>query len=306
VARWDAIGEDIYGSGSPGMDALGDSKAIQKLERQKAEAVDKVVRPPMKAPVSAKTQRLSMLPGDVSYVDETASGAKYEPAIKVPPDSIAAVEGSIREHEHRIEETYYMNLFLMMAMDSAQQPRTARDIAERSEEKMLMLGPVVDRDQDEVLDPLHNRVARILARRHKLPPVPASLQGQRIKVQYISIMAQAQKLVATAATERYLSIIGSTSAINKEILDIPNFDKMMRNYAEMLGLKPDEINAEDVVKMLREARAQQTAQAQALAAAQQTAETAKVASQADTSGDNVLTRLMQGTGMQSPTPYGRA
>jgi len=185
---------------------------------------------------------------------------------------------------------------MLMRQDSGVQPRTAEEIKQMYGEKMLMLGPVVERDNDEVLDPLHDRVVKILARRGKLPPMPAKMQGRSVKIEYTSIMAQAQKLLGTAAIERFTSYIGSTSAINKDILDLPNWDKMIKNYAEALGIKADELNPEDVIQAMRQQRAQQAQAQQAMAAAQQGAEAAKAAAGAQITPDNLLGRLMGATG----------
>ncbi len=296
VARWDVIGEDVYGTGCPGMDMLGDVKAIQLYEKRKAETTEKIIRPPLKAPVAARSAALSQLPGHVSYVDETAAGTKVEPLVQVRADAVSALEASIREHERRVMSTAYADLFQMMMMDDSTQPRTAREINERHEEKMLQLGPVVERDQDEVLDPIHNRVVKILWRRGKLPPMPKVLAGRRVKVEYISTMAQAQKLLGTSSTERFVSFIGSTSAVSKEILDIANFDKIGRRYAENLGMAPDEVRSEEEVNELRAQRrqAEQAAQqAESMAAGAQAAE---AASRADLSGDNALSRLLNSVG----------
>lgn len=304
VARWNVIGEDIYGSDCPGMDCLGDNKGMQVIEKRKAEAVDKTVRPPMKAPVSAKTQRLSMLPGDVSYVDESAQSAKYEPAIEIRAESITAASESINDHVDRINQTFYVHLFLAMLMRSdnrGKQPPTAAEVRMIDAEKLLMLGPVVTRDNDDVLDPLHNRIVRILARRGKLLPLPKSLRGRTIKIQYISLMAQAQKLLSTGTTERFVSFVGSLSAAVPKVLDLPAWDTIVRNYADMMGMHPDEINTDDVVQALRAAAAQaQQAQAQT-AALKQGADAAKAASQAELSKDSMLSRLLAGTGMLPPT-----
>jgi len=304
VARWEVIGEDIYGSSCPAMDCLGDNKGMQVLERRKAEAVDKTVRPPMKAPISAKTQRLSMLPGDVSYVDETASGAKFEPAIVIRGESIAAAREAIGDHEDRINQTFYVHLFLAMIMrqqnGGGKQPITATEVTEQHQEKMLMLGPVVTRDNDDVLDPLHNRILHIGIRNKKLPPPPDTLMGKRIKIEYISIMAQAQKLLGTAASERFASFVGSLSAAVPAVLDLPNWDKIVKNYAEMLGVSPDEINTEEVIQAIRQA-AQQAKQAATMGQSMATgAEAAKAASQAQLGSDSVLSRLLAGTGMTPP------
>jgi hypothetical protein len=308
VARWDVIGEDVYGSGCPGMNALGDCKGLQVLEKRKAEAAAMINKPPMKAPVSARAARLSLLPGDVSYVDETAQTAKFSAAVETRPDAVTVMKDAIVEHERRIVEIFFANLFEMMLLDDRQQPATAREIDERHNEKMLMLGPVVERDEDDVLDPLHNRAIRVLYRRGKLLPVPRSLLQSRVKIEYISIMAQAQKLLGIASTERAVSFTGSTSAIQKEVLDIPNWDVLTRRYLEKLGLAPDEINTPEVVAQLRAARAQEAQMAQMAQQAQvagQAAQAAKVASETDMTGDTALSRLLNTVG-GGGGPIGRA
>ena len=59
----------------------------------------------------------------------------------------------IRDKENRIQRAFYEDLFLMLA-NSDRRQITAREIAERHEEKLLMLGPVLERIHGELLDPL--------------------------------------------------------------------------------------------------------------------------------------------------------
>jgi hypothetical protein len=55
---------------------------------------------------------------------------------------------------------------------------TAREVAERHEEKLLQLGPVMERLQDELLDPLIRRAFGILWRGGYLPEPPKSSGGR--------------------------------------------------------------------------------------------------------------------------------
>jgi hypothetical protein len=295
VGRWYVTGEDVYGSGSPGMEALGDCKALQLYERRKAQAVDKIINPPMKGAASLQKGRLSLLPGDTTYLPDHIADKGLSPAIEVHPATVTVADAAIREIERRIEDAFFTRLFMMMLEDEAQQPRTARDIDERHEEKMLQLGPTVERNQDEVFDPFVNRVCQILIRRGKVRPPPPQLGG-RVKIEYISVMAQAQKILATSATDRFLRMVGSVSAVKKEILDIPNFDRLVRRYAENLGLAPDEVNPEEVVKQWRSQRAQEDQAAKMLEAEGVAAQNAKVMSETDMSSDSALSRLLSTVG----------
>ena len=69
------------------------------------------------------------------------NGQSFRPAIDVRLD-LGALAADIAEVQGRIKEAFYANLFLMMA-ESDRREITAREIDERREEKMLMLGPVL-------------------------------------------------------------------------------------------------------------------------------------------------------------------
>lgn len=296
--RWDLTGEDVYGR-SPGMDALGDAKALQWLERRKAQLVDKLANPPMVAPASLRNGRTSLLPGDVTFVDVASGGQKFEPAMQVNPVGVQLVDSSIREYEARINAIFFADLWLMMS-ESDRRQITAREVDERHEEKMLQLGPVLERLQDELLDPLIDRLFGIGMRRGWFPIPPQELSGQDLKVEYISIMAQAQKLLGTAAVERLASFVGSMAQAKPDVLDKLNVDEMVDEYASMLGTKPDLVVPDEQVAEIRAARAQAAAQQQQAAMAQQAAQGAKLLSETDMQGDNGLTRMLGAMGGTVP------
>jgi hypothetical protein len=295
VARWGTDGEDLYGTGCPGMDALGDVKTLQVLAKKHLIGVETLMTPPMKIPASAKLSRASAQPGDITHLDETAVG-KFESVLDIPPAAIEAVNNSMAIHERRIMETFYATLFLMISMDERTQPSTAREINERHEEKMLQLGPVIEQDQTDVLGPFHNRVVGILARKGKLPPVPKKLLGQRVQVVNVSIMAQAQKLLGTSATERAVSFVGSLAAVKKEVLDNLNMDQIIRRYCGALGLSPSDLNPKEVVEAMRQQRLSSEQNTAAMEQSLAAVQGAKVASQTDMSGDTALSRLVNTVG----------
>lgn len=286
--RWNITGEDVYGS-SPGMDALGDCRALQLLEKRKAQAIDKVVNPPMNAPTSMLNKRASLLPGDVNYFDGV-NGQTFTPAMTIMPQAIGIIGAEVREHEKRINSAFYADLWLMLA-ESDRRQITAREVSERHEEKMLQLGPVLERLQDELLDPLIDRAFNILLRSGQLPPPPEELQGMELRVEYISMMAAAQKMLGITGIERVASFVGSLAAVKPDVVDKLNLDKIIDEYSDNVGVKPDLINSGEEVDALREGRAkaaQAQAQGQAMAVA---AQGAKTLSETDMEGDSALSRL---------------
>jgi hypothetical protein len=65
--RWNVTGNDPYGR-SPGMDAIGDTKSLQVLEKRGAQVVDKLANPPMTATTAMKNEPTTVIPGGVTYV----------------------------------------------------------------------------------------------------------------------------------------------------------------------------------------------------------------------------------------------
>lgn len=292
--RWHVTGVDIYGR-SPGMDVLGDIKALQIEQKRKAQGIDKMVNPPLQAPSSLRGQSASVLPGGVTYVD-TMQGNQggFRPTYEVNP-RLGELQQDIQETQYRIQQGFYSDLFQMM-MNSDRRQITAREIDERHEEKLLMLGPVLERLHTELLNPLIDRTFNIMARNELLPPAPEELAGVTLKVEYISVMAQAQKAIGTGAIERLAGFIGNMSAVKPEVLDKFDADQSVDEYAEMLGVPPKIVVPDDVVQQVREERMQMQQQQMQMEQINQGAQAAKVMSDADTGGENILSDIIGGIG----------
>ena len=295
VVRWELTGEDVYGS-SPGMNALGDAQALQLYEKRKAQAVDKIVSPPMKGSASLRNTRPSLLPGDITYLDSVGTNTMFEPALTIDPQTIGVVTNAIKEHESRIQRAFYADLWLAITNDDRTIPATAREIVERHEEKMLQLGPTLERIQDELLDPLVERIFNIMTRRGLIPPPPREIENANIKVEYISVMSKAQKLVGTSALERTLQVIANIAPVKPDVVDKVNFDAVLEEYGDMVGISPKVIRPQGEVDRTRQQRAQQQ---QAMVQQQQgamAAQNAKTLADTTLDQDNALSRLMGGIG----------
>ena len=259
---WELVGEDHYAI-SPGMVALGDVKMLQLEQQRKLEAIDKLVRPPMTGPTSLRNNPASLLPGSVTLVDDP-TGKGYRPAMEVQL-RLGELASDIRDTQERIQRAFYADLFLMISQMEGIQPRNQFEIAERKEEKLLALGPVLENVYNGQLEPVIDRAFNILNRRKELPPAPAELHGKDLKIEYTSMLAQAQKAVATGGIERGVAFIGQISAVKPEVLDKLDGDQAVDEYFEMLGVPPSILISDDEVKKAREARAQKQQQQEQMA-----------------------------------------
>jgi hypothetical protein len=277
---------DVMGS-SPGMDALGDAKQLQHQERTKLEAIDKMVKPPLQAPSSLRTAGVLAVPGKVNYHD---SQQKIEPLwnLNLP---LQYVLEDIRNIETRISQAYFEDLFLMITNNVAREI-TAREVEERHEEKLIMLGPVLESISDDFLDPAIDRILAIMQRQGKWPEAPPDLLGEGFKVEYTSILAQAQRAVQTVAIEQGLNFVGAAAPLIPEILDRIDADGMADAYFERIGFPPDAVRSVRDATALRAQRAAQQRANQMLEMAGQAASAAKDASASGLEDANVLSTMM--------------
>ena len=288
--RWEALGEDVYGF-SPGMDALGDNIGLQVQEKRKGQAIDKMVTPPLQAPSYLKNKPVTSLPGGVTYYNQFQSGSSQaiQPLYQVRPD-ITALRDDMNMVEGRINRAFYADLFLMLA-NSDRRQITATEVAERHEEKLLALGPVLQRLNTELLNPLIERTFKIMQEAEMLPEPPEELQEKDLKIEYISMLAQAQKQVDIAGIERFVGYVGNLANLSPQVLDKVDFDESVDQVGDMLGVPQKIIVSDEDVNASREQRAEQEQAAQALALGSQAAEAAKTLSDAKTSEQNALTSI---------------
>lgn len=285
---WEAVAEDDYGSG-PGMEALPDIKQLQVMQIRKGETVDKKVRPPMVGPMSMKNNPASLMPGALNYVDDP-TGKGFRSAIDVNL-TVTELREDIRETQYRIERVFYADLFLMLSQMEGVQPRNQFEIAERKEEKLLALGPVLENIYGGQLAPVIDQTFNIMAERGMFGPPPTEIEESELKIEYISMLAQAQKAVGTGAIERVFSFAGSVAGAKPEVLDKLDADQAVDVYADLVGVDPSVIVPDDKVRQTRENRAKQmeqqamAEQAPAMAtAARQGAEAARVLSEVPNGG----------------------
>lgn len=298
VPRWAVAGGDIYGNG-PGMESLGDIRQLQHEQLRKANGIDFMTNPPLQVPTSMKGQDVNRMPGGISYVDATGTGGQIKSSFDVHID-LEHLLADIVDCRQRINATFFVDMFMML--DSQTNPQmTATEVAERHEEKMLMIGPVLERLSNELLFPLIETTFTHMLEAGMIPPPPPDMQGQSLNVELISVLAQAQRAIGTNSVDRFVQSMGLVAQIKPEVTDKFDPDQWADTYSDMLGVDPKLIIAGPQVAMIRQARAKaQAAQAQAAAMQQQSA-TAKNLAQAPTAPGSALGDMMnQFSGYGSP------
>lgn len=284
--RWAVAGGDIYGN-SPAMEALGDIKQLQHEQLRKAQAIDYQTKPPLQAPISTKAHGVNTLPGGVTYVDAANPSGGMRTAFEVNLN-LQYLREDIMDVRERIRAAFHADMFLMLASNTTGQ-MTATEVAERHEEKLLMLGPVLERLHNEMLSPMIELTFTRMVEAGAVPPPPEELQGMDLSVEFVSMLAQAQRAVATNSIDRFVGNLGAVAGIKPDVLDKFDADKWADTYADALGVDPDLIVPGEQVALIRQARAQAAQQAQQQEQMAMAADAASKLGRVNTAQPNLLT-----------------
>jgi hypothetical protein len=202
-----------------------------------------------------------------------------------------SVEYAIAQVEQRINKAFYVDIFSML--QTITQEKTAREVEELHSEKLMMLGPIFEMFKMEVLDILINLVFNYALDAGIVPPAPEDIQGQELNIEYVSMVAQAQKMSGVTATNQYLGVMYNLAQANPSVLDNLNFDAITRKVAKMIGVEPVMLNDEEVVAQIREQRAQQQAQMAQQQQAVNELQMAKEASDIELDKNSALDKMME-------------
>ncbi|MFV0602035.1 MAG: portal protein [Brachymonas sp.] len=284
--RWVTTGGDVYGQ-SPGMEALGDIRQLQHEQIRKSQGIDFLTNPPLQAPTSMKEQDTNMLPGGITYVESVGAGGGLRTAFDVRVD-LSHLLLDIQDVRERIKSSFYADLFLMLA-NSTNPQMTATEVAERHEEKLLMLGPVLERMHNEMLDPLIGMTFTRMLEAGIVPPPPEELQDVNLNVEFVSMLAQAQRAIATNGMDHFVSALGVVAQLKPDVLDKLDADRWADAYADAKGVDPELVVPSDKVALIRQQRAEAAQAQQQAAMMEQAAAVAQKLGTVDTSQPNALT-----------------
>ena len=292
VGRWGASASDVYSEESPGMVALGDVRQLQHEQKQKGNSIDYIVNPPLIMPTAARDNEDDFEPGGRIYLDAPAQKDAVQSAWQVQMD-INALRQDIAEVQQRINQAFSVDMFLML---SGQQmgKMTATEVAERHEEKLMMLGPVLSRLNNEVLKPLIERTFSILYRAGQLPPAPPELAGVKLSIEYTSMLARSQRAIRANSLDQLLQRIGQVAQFDPNVLAKIDSFRIVDEYADYLSVAPSVVVPTEQAQQKIEAQQQAQQQAQQAEQMQQAADAVSKLGRVPADGSTVGGQAVQG------------
>ena len=270
------------------MEALGDARQLQHQQKRKGQAIDYMTKPVMQMPTQLKGKQVAMLPGGKNYHNQGGQGGGTRPAWQ-PNLAVGELTQDMLDVRQRLQSPFFADLFLTMHLGRDDPTKTATEIAALQAEKLLMLGPVLGHIEHGLQAPSVMMAYEQLLAGGGLPPTPPEMEGMAIDIEFIGMLAQAQKSIGVNAMDRYTGALLTVAGAGREdVLDNVNWDDWATEMGDSLGVPPKIQTSEREREEIRAQRAEQIQrqqQAEQLAAG---AGAVRDLAAADTEGPNAL------------------
>jgi len=236
VARWSRIPGIAYG-GSCGRNALSAQAVLNEIERTTLAAGQKAVSPPLLVPNDGTLSQAginadpeSLIPYTPDISGQRGPGIQYLESAARFDVSDAAMD----RRQNAVKEAYYS------AMDSVPNGPyfTATHIGELSRMAVKYMGPMLERVQFELIEPIIKRQFSSMLRAGKLRPAPPQLGGESLKIRYVSPAMRAQMAEEGDSIRKYRLSVIEMAGVDQGALDALDPIESLFAEADALGLSP--------------------------------------------------------------------
>ena len=280
-------GEDVYPCECPGVNALPDVKQLMSMVIDEGKAVKKMISPTYKGPASLKNKK--MIDAPAAFIEEDENGRGLSPIYEVNP-RVLEVDSIIEKLKQSIKEIFYNDLFAMI-LNTAERSRTATEVNELKEEKMVLLSPL--------LQQIHNGLNHIIdwvfeecIRLDILPEPPQEIMGSNMDIEFVSTLAQAQKAVKISAMERFTTFtINLAQSLDPSLKNKLNANKIVDDYADFANISPEQIVPTNEVEKRKKQEEDAQNQKQMIEQVKNSTEIIKNIAGVDSYGSDLMARL---------------
>lgn len=267
--RYSKTSGDTYGY-SAAMVQLPNIKMLQEIGKALIKGARKMINPSLVLPHDGYLLPFRTGDGAINYKlrgksDDTIQELGVKGNIPVGRDMQ-------EDYRMQIKQGFFVDLFLTLMSQTKQM--TVPEVQERIAEKMLILGPVIGRIQNELLSPLIERTVNILIRRGRIPPPPEVIAGKDYKITYISPLAKAQRAIESNSIVEWMAIVREMADFAPQVIDLLQVDKIVDRLADIKGIDPDLVTDKDTLDQMRRLKQQLEGMAQEIAMLQGAAKAA--------------------------------
>ena len=250
--RYNTMPGEAYGRG-PGHIALPDVRTLNRFKQLRLEAETLQVRPPIIA-----NQRdifggkLRLGPGQLTIVRSIEGIKRFDFG-----GETRGVEITVEQLQVAIEKAFHLDKLLLPDRTQTGE-MSAYEVAERVKQMNTVLGPVLARLNNELLQPVILRLFRAELRRGSIEVTPAMQHfGTDIEVVFNNQLAQAQRIQEVTTINQWVQIVAGQAQLNPAVVDNVNFDAAARITGQTLGVPPEVIQDQAAIAQIRKERAEQ-------------------------------------------------
>tara|TARA_R110002110_G_scaffold74463_2_gene196969 strand:- start:2404 stop:4050 length:1647 start_codon:yes stop_codon:yes gene_type:complete len=259
---------EVYGRGS-GPEILPEIKVVNRMERDLLTVGELMARPPWISPDdSAYTP--DNRPDGVTFYDAMNPNAKPEQlTMKNRPDY---GEQKSDQKRQRINRAFFVDMFKMLTnMQEQKREKTAFEVAEMVQEKLLIFSPIFARRVEEKLNPFMERVFGICLRSEKFAQPPQSVidagGAMDYEIEYTSRIALAIRASLTNSIGTILQLVGAVASFDPSVMHVVKWRDAVREFLANQGfpanLQRDDAEVDEIMAALQQAAEQQAAAEQA-------------------------------------------
>lgn len=253
VGRFWKVEGDPFGY-SPAMDALAEIKLLNAAIKTWLRRAMKEADPPIQMPSRGFAMPLNMNPAGIIYRDPAVPNDALQ-AVGFGAGQFSITEKFLDYIERNIHEAFFVDVFQSFSLLTKNM--TVPEVQKRISEGMVLLGPIVNQCEYEVLTPLLTDCFFDLMEQGAFPPMPEELAGKNFGPVYESPLSRAAKETELTNLDQYLARAAQISAVmGPQALDPINTDRVLQFVAKTLGIDPQLMNSPEEIKLTREQRQQ--------------------------------------------------
>ena len=249
-ARWERSDREIYGRG-PTWEILPDMRLINEVEKVYLKGVQKSIAPPMFVPDSGLLDPLDTTPDAINYYTVGIGGK--DTIFPVPnAGQVEYAQDLNARLVNSIKEGYFLDVLELpgpVAPDGDIMRFSATEVSVRMRNRMPVLGPLLARQEAELLDPIIKRTAYILTKAGALGEMPEELT-EGFRVEYLNPISISMRSGEVNSMVQLFEMIMPLAQIDQTIPMYFNTQQILKNTAEILQVPPSNLRTEEEVQAI--------------------------------------------------------
>lgn len=265
VSRYEQTTMEIYGR-SPAMIALPSIKTLNEQKKTVLKQGHRTVDPVLLFADDGIMDGFSIKAGAMNAGGVSANG---QPLVHTLPIGRVDIGRDLMNDEKDvIKDAFLVSIFQILTETPEM---TATEVMERAREKGILLAPTVGRQHTEKLGPMIERELDLASKMGLLEPMPPLLReaGGQYRIEYDSPISRAQRAEESSGVMRTVQSALEVVQITQDPspLDHFNWDVIIPEVADINGTPLKWMRSLEEIQSIRQGRAKQQAQQEAIAAA---------------------------------------